>query len=316
MQLFGDRLRSKPGSGHRVWRSRIIGTKSRTRRRANRSSRLFYRDESSRSARWGRRLPVLVLVVATGIYGLVSGGHIDRLYELAMTSLDSAVRGAGFSIEEISVTGLNRVERDAVLQALGAQGKRSILSFDTRAAQSRVQRLAWVKGAKVMRLFPSKLIVDIEEREPFAVWQLRAKHFLIDSEGAIITEIALLPDSPLPLLVGAGAAQAANAFLNLLEAHPALKQQMKAAVRVAERRWTLKLQNGIEIWLPEKKFGTALKDLAKLDHSHRLLSRDIAAVDLRLPDRVTLRMHSQKASKGDQRIGRPASRSNKLGRGV
>lgn len=266
--------------------------------------------------RWAWRLPVLFLVAATGLYGLISGGHVRRAYQMTLMSIDQAVRSAGFSIQEISITGLNRVERNAVLQTLGVKGQHSILAFDTRAAQSRVQRLAWVSRANVMRLFPSKLIVEIEERVPLAVWQHEAKHFLIDAQGTVITEIALLPEPALPLLVGAGAPKTAKAFLDAMQAHPGLSKIMQAAVRVAERRWTLILLNGIEIWLPEKGTATALRDLAKLDRSHQILSRDIFAVDLRLPDRVTLRSKPGKHLKNDQKISRPAPQGKNLEHGV
>lgn len=297
-------------------RSPKKGTKQRNRRRTSKLSRLFFRDETSFAARLVWRLPVILLVGATGIYGLITGGHVSRFYDFGAARLDQAVRDAGFSIQDIAITGLNRVARDTVLQALDATEKRSILSFDASAAQMRVQRLAWVKLAKVMRLFPSKLIVDIEERTPFAVWQHKGKRFLIDPDGTVITELALLPDTELPLFVGAGAPKAAAVLLNVLRLYPGIGKKMKAAIRVAERRWTLKLRNGIDIWLPEENVGRAFNDLAQLDISHQLLSRDIAAVDLRLPDRVTLRTNARQSNKRDQQIGRPLADGNSLGRGV
>ena len=315
MPSLSSRLWSKL-SWSRVRRSPKKGTKQRKRRRPNTSSRLFFRDATSVAGRLVWRLPVILLVAATGIYGLITGGHASRFYDLGAARLDQAVRDAGFSIQNITITGLNRVSRDAVLLALDATGKRSILSFDASTAQLRVQRLAWVKRAKVMRLFPSKLIVDIEERTPFAVWQHKGKQFLIDPDGAVITELALLPDAELPLLVGAGAPKAATALLNVLRLYPGIGKKMKAAIRVAERRWTIKLRNGIDIWLPEENIGRALNDIVQLDISHQLLSRDIVAVDLRLPDRVTLRTNARQSNKRDQQIGRPLAGGNSLGRGV
>lgn len=316
MQVFSRRLWSKPDSGRDLRRSRKKRTKPNIRRRNISSSRLFYRDETYAAMRWAWRLPVLFLVAATGLYGLISGGHLSRAYQMALGSLDQAVRSAGFSIQEISVMGLNHVDRDAVLQVLGANGEGSILAFDARSAQSRVQRLPWVRRAKVMRLFPSTLVVDIEERKPLAVWQHESKHFLIDPQGTVITEVALLPDPALPLLVGAGAPNAAKSFLDLLNTHPGVSKKVLAAIRVAERRWTLQLLNGIEVWLPENGVATALDNLAKLDQSRRLLSRDVSVVDLRLPDRVTLRSRPGKRPGKDQKISRPAIHGKDLERGV
>ena len=64
---------------------------------------------------------------------------------------------------------------------------------------------------------------------------------------------------------------------------------------VAERRWNLRLKNGIDVKLPETNVEQALQLLANLDHDKRLLSRDILAVDMRLPDRVSVRLPDEAA---------------------
>jgi cell division protein FtsQ len=65
---------------------------------------------------------------------------------------------------------------------------------------------------------------------------------------------------------------------------------MRAAVLVAERRWNVVLKNGIDVRLPETEVEQALSTLVTLDRNNKLLSRDITVVDLRLPDRVTVRL--------------------------
>ena len=60
----------------------------------------------------------------------------------------------------------------------------------------------------------------------------------------------------------------------------------KAAIFVGERRWNLRLKDGLDIRLPENDVGNALAMLSKLDKEDRLFSRDIVAVDMRLPDRL------------------------------
>jgi cell division protein FtsQ len=48
-----------------------------------------------------------------------------------------------------------------------------------------------------------------------------------------------------PLVVGAGAEKAASDFLALTDRFPALRDQVRAYVMVAERRWNLRLKNDI-----------------------------------------------------------------------
>ena len=65
---------------------------------------------------------------------------------------------------------------------------------------------------------------------------------------------------------------------------------------VAERRWNLALNNGIEVRLPETDVEQALDMLVKLDRDDKMLTRDIAAIDLRLPDRVTVQLSDEAAA--------------------
>ena len=97
-------------------------------------------------------------------------------------------------------------------------------------------------------------------------------------------------------MVGAGAETRAKDFLALLDHYPAIRDQLRAAILVAERRWNVMLKNGIDVRLPEAGVEQALDTLVKLDRDKKILSRDIAAIDLRLPDRVTVRLSDEAAA--------------------
>ena len=59
-------------------------------------------------------------------------------------------------------------------------------------------------------------------------------------------------------------------------------------MRVGDRRWTVRLYNGITIHLPENKIADSIKDLEYLDNEKLLLSRYIDVIDMRLPDRIDI----------------------------
>jgi cell division protein FtsQ len=99
----------------------------------------------------------------------------------------------------------------------------------------------------------------------------------------------------LPLVVGKGAETRARDFLALLARYPQVKSVTRAAVFVGERRWNLRLKDGLDIRLPENDVGNALAALSKLDREDRLFSRDIVAIDMRLPDRLTVQLSDDAA---------------------
>jgi cell division protein FtsQ len=141
-----------------------------------------------------------------------------------------------------------------------------------------------------MRLLPSTLQVVIEERVPFAVWQSQGKTYVVDAEGAVIAPAVREAYAGLPLVVGEGAGKNAADLFQTLEPFDGLRRELIAALRVGDRRWTLKLASGVDIMLPDDGATDALNTLIGLDRDRGLLSRHIAAVDLRLADRVSVRL--------------------------
>ena len=118
---------------------------------------------------------------------------------------------------------------------------------------------------------------------------------MISEKGIVLQPYTPGPFRSLPLIVGKGAETHAKDFLDLLAQHPHIRSQVKAIVFVGERRWNLRLADGIDVRLPEQDVGGALAMLTKLDKDEKLFSRDITAVDLRLADRLTVRLSEDAA---------------------
>lgn len=139
------------------------------------------------------------------------------------------------------------------------------------------------------RLFPDTIHVSIRERAPAAVWQMSGRLHLIDIDGAVIREVGAYEYSHLPLIVGAGAPDAASSILRALARHPEIGDLTSALVRVGERRWNVRLRNGIDIRLPDEKFAEALDVLASLQSSSGILDQTLEYIDLRDPERMIVR---------------------------
>jgi cell division protein FtsQ len=88
----------------------------------------------------------------------------------------------------------------------------------------------------------------------------------------------------------------------LLDSHQIVREQLRAAILVADRRWNLKLTSGLDIRLPEAEVAQALDVLDALERDKKILSRDLTAIDLRLPDRVIVRLSDEAAQAREQAI--------------
>jgi cell division protein FtsQ len=142
----------------------------------------------------------------------------------------------------------------------------------------------------VERALPGTLHVRIIEREPVALWQYQGKVALVDDNGVVMDGIDKANYRSLPLIVGAGAPQRVGEVLALLVQQPGLAQRFAAAVRVGERRWNIRLDNGMEIRLPEANPGNAWQALAEIDREQKLLARDIRVIDLRVGGRLFIKL--------------------------
>jgi cell division protein FtsQ len=113
-------------------------------------------------------------------------------------------------------------------------------------------------------------------------------------------------------VVGTGAETRAKEFLALLDRYPQVRSVTKAVILVGERRWNLRLNDGLDVRLPENDVGNALATLTKLDQEDRLFSRDITAIDMRLPDRLTVRL-SEDAAKAREELFKDKKPKKKAG---
>ena len=66
---------------------------------------------------------------------------------------------------------------------------------------------------------------------------------------------------------------------------------MRGFERMGARRWDVVLNRDQRILLPETNAVQALERIVAMDQAVDMLARDIAAVDLRLPARPTIRMN-------------------------
>ncbi len=237
-----------------------------------------------------------MLLLASTYYGVVKGGHEPAIAAQIQDICDAAANRLGFHIAEIALAGEHEVSREDILSLAGVTGRSSLLFLDAAQTRNRLLSNPWIAQAAVLKLYPNRLRIEIKERKAFALWQKEGRVSLIADDGTVLETYVPQRFAALPLVVGDGAEHAAQDILDLLKRYPPVAKSVAAAVLVAERRWNLHLKNGVEVLLPEREPARALTLLVGLDRDKKLLSRDIVTVDLRLPDRVTVRQSDAAAA--------------------
>jgi cell division protein FtsQ len=244
----------------------------------------------------------LLLLGATLTYGAVAGGHVGAVTDWFKGARDNAANALGFRIAAVALTGNGRLSREQTLTLAGVNGRASLLFFDAETARAGLLADPWIAEAAVLKLYPDRLLINVTERRPFALWQCNGKLSVIAADGTVLQPFVEDSYRGLPLVVGSGAERRAKDFIGLLDRYPEIRSALRASVLVAERRWNLRLLNGMDVRLPEGDLQPALDRLVKLDREKKLLSRDVSEIDLRLPDRVTVRLSDAAAQARDEAL--------------
>ncbi|MBC7950758.1 MAG: FtsQ-type POTRA domain-containing protein [Rhodospirillaceae bacterium] len=234
---------------------------------------------------------VAVTALIVGCAVLWHSGIIQHTAQNTVDGVLNATAKAGFRIEEITISGRGRTNTDDIVAALSATHGAPILGVNLERVKDRLEAIPSVRVAAVERRLPGSLHLAIVERQPVAIWQNNGEHVLVDRDGRQIPG-TIAGFEELPLVVGDGAGARADELLTMLSAEPQLATRVKAAIRVANRRWNIMLddaQKGLEVRLPEDQPEAAWHRLAQLERDHALTSRQVNMVDLRTPDRMVLK---------------------------
>ena len=245
----------------------------------------------------GRRLPRLIGTGLTfaffgtvALVGAVLGGQYDTFRTAYGEPHHVAARLVGLGVKRVTISGIAQLSEGEVLSAAGLSERSSLPFASVTEIRDRLQQVPLIKSATVRKLYPSELVVTLAEREPHALWQRNGELFVVAADGTVIDTMRDGRFADLPLVVGDEANARTKEYLALLDAAGPLKGRIRAGTLVSGRRWNLKFDNGVDVRLPELGTAAALTRLIKLEREQRILDKDVLAIDLRMPDRVVLRL--------------------------
>jgi cell division protein FtsQ len=228
-------------------------------------------------------LSLLAFYGLTGAYAFSLTGETGDVAQ-AVTS------AAGFAINNVKVSGNAQTSEIDILERLGLDGTTSLMALDVADIRAKLRSLPWVSDAEVRKVYPDTVEIKLTEKTAYGIWQHGDALSLIQKDGKVIAPLRDNKFAYLPLFVGADAGAGAAEVMADFDKWPTIKKRIRAYVRVAGRRWDLKLDNGVTVKLPEDNVARAMAELSDFDRDHQVLERDIVAVDLRLDDRTTIQL--------------------------
>jgi len=240
-------------------------------------------------------LLTVLLLGSVGFYGAVVGGEYGVFVNTYGPLPDLAAKMAGFGIKAVTIAGQRELDEQEILETAGISPRNSLLFLDVAAIRDRLKALPLIKEASVTKLYPDRILIEIEERQPYAVWQDNGVVRIVATDGMPIDTYHDAHFANLPFVVGDGANERLGEYLAILDALGDLRSRIQAGMLISQRRWSLKVQNGVVVDLPEKDPLTAVATLVSLQRDFHVLDKDILSLDLRQAGRVIAHLTEEAA---------------------
>lgn len=222
--------------------------------------------------------------LAIGICAMIAAGYVERVRLL--DGIVTASADTGLRLQTIEVKGRAHTPKSVILAASELTLGDPMLTISLPALHERLSTIGWIDEVAIERRMPSTIRIVLTERVPMALLQTEAGHRVIDRTGTIIAGADPSVFGHLTVVAGTSAAPNAGPILNILQTEPELFADVWAVTYQSERRWDVHLRNGIRVRLPETDPRTAWSRLAIIDHSKQITNRDLAVIDMRVPDQM------------------------------
>jgi cell division protein FtsQ len=211
-------------------------------------------------------------------------------------AIENSLVSLGFKLDDVVVEGRIRTDKAQILSLLNLRRGKPLLSLDLAEAKEKLEKISWVKSAQVKRQLPNTLFIRISEKEPISLWHNKGKTYLMDRDGELVETKEPHKYKGLPIITGDNAPQHMKDLMALLEKFAELKSRVTAATHLRASRWDLRLDDKVDVKLPEKEAEQALTyllDLAK----HQLIQQEVMTIDMRLPGKLILRLTPEAAQR-------------------
>jgi len=181
--------------------------KVRLNRRKKKSKPLSWRKILHRSLRIG-------VTLFSGALLLVGGFFVTQL--LLASDL--------FRVEQVEVQGNGRLSKGQVVALSDIETGINTFNLDIGLIGRKIEENPWVESARVQRIFPRQVMINIEERQPVAIVNLGYLYYL-DKQGEIFKVLDATDNLDYPIVTGFNYAKA--------QAHNAeYAQQLKQVVKL------------------------------------------------------------------------------------
>jgi len=199
-----------------------------------------------------------------------------------------------YDFDQINISGNSRVSSEQILLVVNS-AKKNFLKNPNSDYRPLIQniidemkaKLPWINTVVVSRSMPNILNISVSEYQPFAIWQNDGKKYIIDKDGNTVPFHAEEEFEKMIILSGNSANIHARSLFNIFAVNSDLSVNVYSATWVGNRRWDIRLENGLLIKLPENNISDAWASLIKIYKMPGSIA-GLKMIDLRIKDKIYL----------------------------
>jgi cell division septal protein FtsQ len=205
-----------------------------------------------------------------------------------------------FAVAAVEVRGASRVPVARILAAAGVASGANLWTIDGRAVVARIEGMPEIRRADLVREFPNRLTIVVEERRPFTLVHAGRLHWM-DEDGRVLGEEVRAVTPEVPVISGLSEeelismrsapgpkARAAIALIRaLLRSGSALTAEISEIDMSRAEGPVLYTVDGVEVRLGADEWDERLARLEGV--LAQVATEDVNGVDLRFKDQVVLK---------------------------
>ena len=189
-----------------------------------------------------------------------------------------------FKVQEVLVEGQsNLLKQDIVAQLEQMKGK-NIVYLNTSEIENRIKTDIRVKKVSVKKLFPSKIRVLLEEREPYVYVKKGDETLLADKDLNIYGDILEEPAKNIPVIDYTNDESLKEMKTILSKIQNKDFYAMISEIRQSEKNYEILLTNNVRILtdtlVTEKKYDDAYKLYERIKKERPVISMDLRFIDI------------------------------------
>lgn len=252
--------------------------------------------KKNRSAISKKRMAIyaVLAVISGAVVAFYSSSYVREKVEVIKGSAGAMLQEttlklakfAGFSVENIQMSGLKYTSKLDVLKVLNINYGDNIFAVDTESLLLALKKIGWIEHITIQKKFPNTIDIIIQEYRPYALWQHKGKVVVITETGVIIPKADPKHFTDLMLVVGEKANLQCKALFSILMDYPGFKDMITSAQFMYGRRWRLYFSSNVLVDLPEDNIGDTIHMIYALHQKQKILDRDVEIVDIRVPNKV------------------------------